>query len=112
MRRIYLFYAFIIVILVSIFLFSLIACCDENETLYGTELVETNYIEQSSESVVCEKVVITYILNVKSKKIHKVTCGTGNLMLPENRRAFEGDIEDLFDQGYTRCGNCFRRQSD
>ena len=91
MRKIYVFYAFIIVILVSIF-FSLIACCDENKTLYGTELVETNYIEQSSESVVCEKVVTTYILNVKSKKIHKVTCGTGGLMLPENRKVYKGEV--------------------
>ena len=106
MRKIYVFYAFIVVILVSIF-FSLIACCDENKTLYGIELVETNYIEQSGESVVCEKVVTTYILNVKSKKIHKVTCGTGGLMLPENRKVYKGEVEDLYRQGYTKCGNCF-----
>ena len=86
----------------------LVACYDENETLYGTELVETIYLEQSSEGVVSEKELATYILNIDSKKIHKVSCGTGDLMLPENRKVYEGEIEDLYSQGYTKCGNCFK----
>ena len=90
---------------------SLPACFGDmnSESLnYTFEISETEWKTDND----FDKEITTYILNVKSKKIHKVTCGTGDLMLPENRRAFEGDIEDLFDQGYTRCGNCFRQQSD
>lgn len=49
-----------------------------------------------------------YVLNIRSKKIHKTTCGTGDLILPENREVYEGDIEDLYKMGYTQCGNCFK----
>ena len=49
-----------------------------------------------------------YVLNIRSKKIHKTTCGTGGLILPENRDVYEGDIEDLYKMGYTQCGNCFK----
>lgn len=98
------FLSFLIFILI-LFVF---ACCDKKEISYQNDFVETVEKEQSSESVTCEKEVTTYILNLNSKKIHKVTCGTGDLMLPENRKVYKGDIEDLFDQGYTLCGNCFK----
>ena len=49
-----------------------------------------------------------YILNVRSKKIHKYTCGTAELIYRENRREYFGDIDELYDEGYTTCGNCFR----
>ena len=52
-----------------------------------------------------------YILNTKSRKIHKATCGTASLMLPEKRQEFCGEIETLFDLGYTTCGNCFSQKS-
>ncbi len=86
----------------------IVACYNENETLYRKEFVETSDWAQSSEGVVSEKELTTYILNINSKKIHKVSYGTGDLMLPENRRVYEGEIEDLYRQGYTNCGNCFK----
>ena len=49
-----------------------------------------------------------YILNVNSKKIHKVTCGTATLILEKNKREYKGDISMLYYKGYTTCGNCFR----
>ena len=49
-----------------------------------------------------------FILNVRSKKIHKLTCGTAGLILPENRENYTGRIEDLYEIGYTQCGNCFK----
>ena len=62
------------------------------------------------ESTEAEQKGDTYILNTSSMKIHKTTCGTGKLMLPENRRVYVGDIEDLLINGYTKCGNCFRKE--
>lgn len=108
MIKIRYFTALLSIFLVAFLLFSLFACDDEKEISYQNDVVETVEKEQSSESVTCEKEAITYILNLNSKKIHKVTCGTGDLMLPENRKVYKGDIEDLFDQGYTLCGNCFK----
>ena len=49
-----------------------------------------------------------YILNTRTQKIHKSTCGTAGLIIEENRTTYDGEIEDLFLRGYTTCGNCFR----
>ncbi len=49
----------------------------------------------------------SYVLNTKSKKIHKTTCGTGAKIKPENRKEYVGDVSSLIQQGYTTCGNCF-----
>ena len=48
-----------------------------------------------------------YVLNINSKKIHRTTCGTGERIKQEHRRIYEGDLEELFQKGYTTCGNCF-----
>ena len=50
---------------------------------------------------------IFYILNTSSKKIHKSDCGTAWLINKRNRHIYYGDIYELFDVGYTPCGNCF-----
>ncbi len=100
--------AFLSILLAAFLLLSLVACYDEKEFVYQNDIVETSAKEQGGESVTCEKEISTYILNVNSKKIHKVTCGTGDLMLPENRKTYKGDIYDLLKDGYTKCGNCFR----
>lgn len=55
-----------------------------------------------------EKEEEEFILNVRSKKIHKLTCGTASLILPENREDYTGRIEELYEIGYTQCGNCFK----
>lgn len=48
----------------------------------------------------------TYILNTSSKKIHKVTCTYAITMNEENKSEYNGDINDLIEQGYSRCGTC------
>ena len=97
----------IIVIIVLLLFLSLASCyCDKN-TVCQNDTVEIGETGRETE-IFSEKEITTYILNVKSKKIHKVSCGTGDLISSENRRAFEGEIEDLFGQGYTTCGNCFK----
>ena len=75
---------------------------DETEDAVYTEIrlketiIENDYKNES------------YVLNIKSQKIHKTTCGTGELILPENRKIYKGNIDDLLEDGYTKCGNCFR----
>ena len=50
-----------------------------------------------------------YVLNIESKKIHTVSCGTGARISAPKRRIYEGNIYTLLDQGYTRCGLCCPR---
>ncbi len=84
-------------------------CADfETDPPYFFEDPE-NYTEEEKDTpketeVQSEK----FVLNIRSKKIHKTTCGTGDLILPENRDVYEGDIEELYKMGYTQCGNCFK----
>lgn len=45
---------------------------------------------------------VVYILNTKTKKIHKPTCGN----LPQNGEETTKDIDTLISEGYTKCGTC------
>lgn len=49
-----------------------------------------------------------YILNTNSKKIHYPHCGSAKQIADKNRQEFSGNIDTLFDRGYTTCGNCFK----
>lgn len=49
----------------------------------------------------------TYILNIKSKKVHNTDCGTAKRIKQENRKTHIGDIEYVLERGYSFCGNCF-----
>lgn len=86
-------------------LFSLCACYNEtldtNDTVMCTETEDTDI---DSELVGYD----THILNTNSKKIHKITCGSAKLILPENRQTYNDNISKLYDQGYSKCGNCFK----
>ena len=105
MRRL-IFVKFIICIL----LFSLFSCNHYEKKEFLSETEKIIFTESSTErsAVENEKKNYTYVLNTDSKKIHKPTCGTGDLILPENRKNFYGSIEELLEDGYTKCGNCFR----
>ena len=48
----------------------------------------------------------TYILNTKSKKIHKTTCSAVKDMKEENKETVHKSISELESEGYTRCGIC------
>ena len=47
-----------------------------------------------------------YILNVKSKKIHKSTCSGAQDINAENRKDYEGSLDELIADGYDGCGIC------
>ncbi|MDO4300092.1 MAG: ComEC/Rec2 family competence protein [Clostridia bacterium] len=48
----------------------------------------------------------TYILNIKSKKYHKIDCGGARNISDANKNEFTGTIEELKEEGYSPCGIC------
>ena len=53
-----------------------------------------------------QKKEATYILNKNTKKIHLPSCYSVDQMKESNKKYYTGDIDDLIDQGYSRCKNC------
>ncbi len=49
----------------------------------------------------------TYILNTNSQKIHYHSCRHVSKMNEGNKEEYTGDINDLYNMGYTTCGSCF-----
>ncbi len=78
----------------------------ETDPPYTFDDPEDEYSKETCKET--ERKNTKYILNIRSKKIHKTTCRTGDLILPENREIYVGYIEDLYEKGYTECGNCFK----
>ena len=92
--------------------FLLISCTEAvkyietEDDYYGiSENIEENYYEIEEDQEVTGE---TYLLNTSSKKIHYISCGTGQRTKDKNRQYFTGDIDTLFSKGYTVCGNCFK----
>lgn len=69
-----------------------------------------SHLSNSSSTVTPEKDTqkkeATYILNKNTKKIHLPSCYSVDQMKESNKKYYTGDIEDLIDQGYSRCKNC------
>jgi DNA-entry nuclease len=49
---------------------------------------------------------ITYVLNTKTKKIHKPTCSGVASMKPENREDTTKTLDELIAENYDPCGTC------
>lgn len=65
-------------------------------------------IEPSSESVAGESSAeITYVLNTSSRKIHHANCNSVAKIKPENYATTDKSVEELLEEGYTKCGNCW-----
>lgn len=54
-----------------------------------------------------EKNIKSYVLNEKSYKIHDPSCYSVEIMAEHNKKYIEADLQDLLEQGYSRCGNCY-----
>ena len=48
----------------------------------------------------------SYILNTKTKKIHKSICSNAKTIGEGNRQNYTGSLDELTDNGYTACGTC------
>lgn len=53
-----------------------------------------------------EENVGTYVLNTNSKKIHTEDCEFGKSTSEKNKSEFMGTIQELIDNGYSRCSSC------
>lgn len=49
---------------------------------------------------------VTYVLNTSSKKFHKPSCRSVELMKPANFRETSETRDQVLERGYTPCGNC------
>ena len=47
-----------------------------------------------------------YILNTNSKKIHNINCENAAKISDKNKQIYKGNIQNLLDSGYTKCGLC------
>lgn len=68
-----------------------------------TIVTETSSMTTDTENTSSD---VTYILNVHTKKIHTVDCGSVTNMKEENREETHKSIEELEAEGYTCCGSC------
>ncbi len=48
----------------------------------------------------------TYVLNTNSHKIHWPSCKSVKKIKPENYATTDKSVEELLNEGYTKCGNC------
>ena len=49
-----------------------------------------------------------YVLNTSTKKIHYPSCKSVKKIAPQNYSTSNLSVEELKNQGYTTCGNCFK----
>lgn len=72
---------------------------DYQETGETSSLIaETNDMETSQTE--------TYILNTNTKKIHREQCSSVPDIKEQNKQLYQGTIENLESNGYTRCKRC------
>lgn len=66
-------------------------------------------VTESSEeiSVSAETDDFTYVLNTGTHKIHHPNCSSVPKIKPENYATTDKSLEELLDEGYTKCGNCW-----
>ena len=65
-------------------------------------------IESSEEiSASAETDDFTYVLNTSTHKIHYPNCSSVLKIKPENYATTDKSLEELLDEGYTKCGNCW-----
>ena len=47
-----------------------------------------------------------YVINTNTGKFHTPDCSSVDSMKPQNTKTYNGNRQDLINQGYTPCGNC------
>lgn len=82
-----------------------------SESANTTETVSTETSVENTDhpklSEVTDLSEYTYIVNINSKKIHKNTCESAKKISRENRRGYNGDIQDLLNSGFIEAKDCF-----
>ena len=55
-----------------------------------------------------QKTTASYVLNTKSKKIHRPSCYTVKKIAPKNYSTSDLSVKELEKKGYSKCGICFK----
>lgn len=50
---------------------------------------------------------VTYVLNTSTQKIHHPNCKSVDKIKPENYATTDKSLEELLEEGYSKCGNCW-----
>ena len=50
----------------------------------------------------------TYVLNTHTMKIHHPSCSSVKKIAPQNYATSNSSLDELINQGYSTCGNCFK----
>lgn len=80
------------------------------DSVYNEQLNSSNSSSGSNSGSSEEKddvISETYILNTNTKKIHIVGCYSINRMSEKNKKTYTGSVQDIMNQGYSKCGNCW-----
>ncbi len=92
---------------------TLVASCDGQEITWSTAPSQTlaagEMPEETSlpfETVDSVSEDADYVLNTRSKKFHLPDCSSVSTIAKSNYQEFQGDRQELIDQGYSPCGNC------
>lgn len=73
----------------------------QNEDIYNEnhEDVHDHTVQEST-------IATTYVLNTNTKKFHYSDCASVNRMSEKNKAIYEGNREDVINQGYDPCKKC------
>lgn len=92
---------------------TIVASCDGQEITWSTapsdSLAAGEMPEETSlpfETVDSVSEDADYVLNTRSKKFHLPDCSSVGTIAKSNYQEFQGDRQELIDQGYSPCGNC------
>ncbi len=77
----------------------------DSETDPATAPTKEPVSESDVENIVENE--FTYVLNTSSQKIHHPNCKSVAKIKPENYATTNKSLEELLDEGYTKCGNCW-----
>jgi RNA polymerase subunit RPABC4/transcription elongation factor Spt4 len=76
------------------------------ETL-SPEPIEASATESVSEISVPDDNNFIYVLNTSTQKIHYPNCKSVGKIKPENYATTDKSLNELLEEGYTKCGNCW-----
>ena len=62
--------------------------------------------EETTETVIDENVK-ELVLNINSFKIHYPDCYSVEIMKESNKKYVTDSVDNLIEQGFSRCGNCY-----
>ena len=61
---------------------------------------------QQAEQQPAQQQLTTYVINTSTGKFHTSSCSDVSKISPDNYMTYEGNRDDLINQGYSPCGHC------